>query len=198
MKNQSRDGSRRVFIVGTPRTGTTVLLDIFSKHSNTKCYDENPYTFPSNRLVDEDLENGFFVIQKYPQEAFNFPKLYNLFPDSKFVFMIRDEKDLIQSYKDLSRERDLNDYQIEGMTDPVAIRDKFLRIIEDYIGFDNCIIVNLKTLKEDKFYEVDRIFRFIGITIEEEVIGFVGEYVSEDPKEGYPGLAKTFANGRER
>lgn len=116
-----------VFLVGFPRSGTTLLDQIVSSHSRIVCLEERQYlsaaltkTLGSARNIDryETLSNdeivrtrSFYwelvraeigetdklVIDKLPLNIVILPLIKRIFPDAKIIFALRDPRDVTLS-----------------------------------------------------------------------------------------------------
>ena len=119
---------RQIFIIGPPRSGTTVIAQAISSHPNINIYDEVGFALPlsinvTNFLTNRNLYSNFFekyknnvdsvasftsimdeihtnVVwgEKYPDYAEHFGFLKSKFPDSLCIFIMRDPKRVAKSY----------------------------------------------------------------------------------------------------
>ncbi len=112
-----------VFLVGFPRSGTTLIDSILRSHSNTTVLEEKPYLinirhkfFSENKLeyieyITEDeikkLQNIYFnsfdynekkiIIDKFPLNLIEIGFIKKIFPKSKIVLVLRHPLDTILS-----------------------------------------------------------------------------------------------------
>lgn len=127
-----------IFIIGTGRSGTTILGTLLSMHREVGFLNEPKalwYTlYPHEDLVGsycrgeaqyrlsaEDtseavrktahklfgaylaLSASHRVVNKYPEQVFRVPFVRSLFPDAKFIFLVRDGWDTCQSIENWSQ-----------------------------------------------------------------------------------------------
>ena len=127
-----------MFIVGSPRSGTTILSEVLDRHPRiTQWYE--PYFIWDWGIVnlDDDVrgiemltpshkafiqkEFGLFrrksksdvVIDKSPEHCFKIPFVQAVFPEAKWIHLIRDGRDVTLSIK---REWDLRREIVQGLS----------------------------------------------------------------------------------
>ncbi|MBX3431049.1 MAG: sulfotransferase [Hyphomonadaceae bacterium] len=113
-----------VFLVGFPRSGTTLLDQILESHSNIVCLEESEHfsdalgdvvTEPSRAfapasLTTEEMQRvreGYWrrvgdreasvVVDKYPLNIVVLPLIKRVFPNAKIIFALRDPRDVVLS-----------------------------------------------------------------------------------------------------
>src|SRR5262249_17728625 len=108
-----------IFLVGFPRSGTTLLDQILSSHSRLYCMEEKEIFAESaaHALVDGALLNDLDVeargadywkrtpadlgervlVDKLPLNIIFLPLIGRVFPDAKIVFALRDPRDVVLS-----------------------------------------------------------------------------------------------------
>lgn len=169
----------RIFIIGPPRTGTGILIDILSKHSKIKAYSQRSEHWPASDQVEKDLSDGYHVVQKFPGHVFDFPSIYNRFKDAYFIFTDRDLDEIIESYK--SFPNDIRDISVCGETNPGAIYRKYIGMFNavDMMGTYEFkrVKVHLSNIKKDGLNEVNAILKWIGEEMEENVKNFIDSVV---------------------
>lgn len=98
--------SKPVFVLGKQRSGTSMLMFIFHRHSDTLVFDEhkNNAAFENFRLRDigcilKIVENARFhtVCFKPISDSHLIELLHEAFPDGQFVWLYRDFKDTANS-----------------------------------------------------------------------------------------------------
>lgn len=113
-----------VFIFGSPRSGTTILENILNCHNKIAEWYEPYYLWESyfpvfrNDIWDENLisdkirskirsEFNLYrkkvkkpiIVDKLPTHAFNLKIICNIFPDAKYIHLLRDGRDTTLSIK---------------------------------------------------------------------------------------------------
>lgn len=116
-----------VFLVGFPRSGTTLLDQVLSSHSRLICLEEKECFTPviadlatSDAMLVQDLSDadvaarradylrrlaaetgasaaGRMIIDKLPLNLIFLPLIRRLFPDAKIIFAMRDPRDVVLS-----------------------------------------------------------------------------------------------------
>jgi hypothetical protein len=125
--------SQIVFIIGAPRSGTTLLGNILDLHPYLGCWFE-PYfvldryfrEWPNDSRKAEDVSHEVkkyissafdnygrwrrcrIIIDKSPRNALRIPFLEEIFPDAKFIHMLRDGRDTTLSiYKEWRKREEM-------------------------------------------------------------------------------------------
>jgi len=121
MKSEN-EGDRVAFIIGSPRSGTTILMEILDKHAQIRQWYE-PYfvwdryfrDFPDDERRPEDctqkvrhqIHRDFsrfqkktgceLVVDKSPPNSLKIPFILEIFPRAKFIHILRDGRDVTLS-----------------------------------------------------------------------------------------------------
>ncbi|MFC2105124.1 sulfotransferase [Candidatus Bipolaricaulota bacterium] len=142
------------FIVGSPRSGTTVLGDILDHHP-ALAYWYEPYFILDRffRLSQDDLRRaedarpeictyirgefdgyrrsrkGSIVVDKSPRNSLKIPFLNRVFPESKFIHIVRDGRDATLSIHRewLRRQQALQSGSIDALRRRLVTMASFLR-----------------------------------------------------------------------
>jgi len=112
------------FLIGFPRSGTTLLDQILSSHSGIICLEEKEFfsealaevlvaperTWDIGKLSVEDIVRvregywrrveapaGALVVDKFPLNIVVLPLIKRIFPDAKVIFALRDPRDVVLS-----------------------------------------------------------------------------------------------------
>lgn len=143
-RRESPTTSEPIFIIGVPRSGTTLLRVLFDSHPNIACGPESPWlarasasvknlymymtddpfgyvkNFGAQREVVRSqmasLVNNLYLAyaqkkgkkrwaEKTPDHSLEIPFIADLFPDARFVFIVRDGRDVACSTAILSDKR---------------------------------------------------------------------------------------------
>ena len=113
-----------IFLIGPPRSGTTLLGHLISQHKDICYWIEPKYIWkypkpdPFNDVIEEDeLKNNHimyirkvftdftkkrkkvFFLEKTPSNCLRIKVLKKIFPEGKYIFLVRDGRDLIPSLK---------------------------------------------------------------------------------------------------
>jgi hypothetical protein len=113
-----------VFLVGFPRSGTTLLEQVLSAHSRLACIEEREHLALSAQAVAADPDRlpelsdgeieairadywrrvnaetkvaGRLVVDKLPLNIIFLPLIRRVFPDAKIIFALRDPRDVVLS-----------------------------------------------------------------------------------------------------
>ena len=107
--------SKQIFLIGAPRSGTTFLGEVLSKHSKIAYWPEPKYIWKYRRPLAKDdarpagdatdgikkyiskkfiqfaeKNNKIIFLEKTPSNCFRIPFINEIFPESKFIHVIRD------------------------------------------------------------------------------------------------------------
>jgi tetratricopeptide (TPR) repeat protein len=118
------DARSPVFLVGFPRSGTTLLDQILSSHSGVVCLEESEHfsdalgdviadssrALAPDTLLPEELQRiresywrrvgaqpASIIIDKYPLNIVVLPLIKRVFPGAKIIFALRDPRDVVLS-----------------------------------------------------------------------------------------------------
>lgn len=187
----------RVYIIGMPRTGTTIVGELLQQHSNVVFISEKPEHWLDSLYVKEKLEEGKVVVQKFPQMCLTLPILLERFPDAKFILLTRNLKDIVESFKNYYERFPDNPYAlaVEGMNDPKEIWNAYMDSIKPYTDKPRCMVVGFEDfiLKRDR--TIREIFQFLGLGLEPKVEEFARKYIKNEPVKDYPLKADSFSKG---
>lgn len=115
-----------VFLIGFPRSGTTLLEQILASHSQITCLGETNYLFDAlavvlregdvfaridalraneietvrqgyARIVQRDHPGAGLIVDKHPLHITLLPLINKIFPDAKIIFALRDPRDAVLS-----------------------------------------------------------------------------------------------------
>lgn len=125
--NISPSKERHIFVLGAPRSGTTLIRGVISAHSNISTTDEETYFFcrrrislfdqPETRIINNRIRSApdkvaaFDILAEYiknrdgveiflektPEHALLLDNLLRWYPASAFVFVVRDGRDAYSS-----------------------------------------------------------------------------------------------------
>jgi len=174
-----------IFISGFGHGGTTIMSVILGAHSQTHLIPYETRWFLSGEINDSkaiayshSVPSGY-IIEKTPMHVRKIPEISKLFPDAKFVIMVRNPLDVIASqYK---RHGDLGK----------ALK----RIKEDYASIANvqhmkCVhIVRYEDMIEDPVGVIEKVCMFVGLLFEPEML----EYHRKDLK--WSGVEPEYSDG---
>ena len=122
---QSQTGPSPVFLIGFPRSGTTLLDQILASHSRIVCMEEREHFAAAasplikngvveemstaeqleavcsdywRRVNEEEPDRGVrILVDKLPLNIVLLPLIHRVFPDAKIIFALRDPRDVILS-----------------------------------------------------------------------------------------------------
>ncbi|RLF61200.1 MAG: hypothetical protein DRN25_00865 [Thermoplasmata archaeon] len=178
-----------VFIMGMPRSGTTIVAEVLGQHSKVVALIEKAEHYPISPFVEEKLKEGKVVVQKMPQRCLRLVEHLRQFPNAKFILMTRNLMDIIRSYKAYPNPAAL---QVEGIYDPREIWCAYINSILPYLDHPRCLHVRLEDFILRKMETLKRIFNFLDLELEPQVVEFVKKYVKNEPLKDYPLTASSF------
>lgn len=113
---------KAVFLVGSPRSGTTILENMLSCHDKVmdlyepyflweNCFDvddddiwdANQLTPAISRKIQREFatfarkSNTHLVLDKLPTHSFNIPTIHKIFPEARWIHIVRDGRDVTLS-----------------------------------------------------------------------------------------------------
>lgn len=163
--------NRMVFVTGFARGGTSWLRDCIGSHPDVA-------VLPRERVVFRDLKDpqairryfetetaelpaeAHFIVNKAPANAPYIGFAAQSFPESKFIFIIRDPRDVL-----VSHQRGTQDW-MKGANSTV---DGCMKKIETYFrgwlgakDLNNVLLIRYEDLHQDFFVTMETVFRFIG------------------------------------
>jgi hypothetical protein len=118
----NKEGERVAFIIGSPRSGTTILGEILDKHAQIRQWYEPYFVWdryfrrsPDDERKPEDctqkvrhqIQRDFsrfrkkmgceLVVDKSPRNSLKIPFILKIFPPAKFIHILRDGRDVALS-----------------------------------------------------------------------------------------------------
>lgn len=173
---------RMVFVTGFARGGTSWLRDCIGSHPDVA-------VLPRERVVFRDMKNpeGIrdyfqretveisesipFIVNKAPANAPHFGSAARAFPESRFIFIIRDPRDVL-----VSHQRGTKAWMKGANSTVKGCMSKTQRYYEgwqDAAGLPNVMLVRYEDLHQDFFETSQRVFNFIGVSARDEILNEV-------------------------
>jgi hypothetical protein len=146
-----------VFVVGSPRSGTTILSEVLGRHPDVASFYE-PYFIWDYRIGsgEDDVRTAAMadppnrefirhefalfarkagkpvVVEKTPENCFRIPYVQAVFPDAKWIHIIRDGRDSVESiYRETEKRRRIVEhrdiFQLFGVIDEMIRLQPFWR-----------------------------------------------------------------------
>lgn len=170
---------RMVFVTGFARGGTSWLRDCIGTHPDI-------VTLPRERVVFRDqkdpavirhyfeVETGSlstearFIVNKAPANAPHLGFGARAFPESKFIFIIRDPRDVLVSHQRGTQQwmKGANS-TVEGCMQKI---ESYFKGWLDAKDLPNVCLVRYEDLHQDFFVTMERVFRFIGVSHSPEIL----------------------------
>jgi len=205
-----------VFILGVPRSGTTLLRVLFDSHPQFACGPEAPWlargahslkqlyyymaddkfgyvaNFGVSREVLRDrfasYVNSIFMayaekkgksrwVEKTPDNCLDIPFLIELFPDAKFIHIVRDGRDVACSTAILSRERKaISSWHSDNllMDDGVVVKNTIHNAALRWEVWNRIIEENLEKAKHKIIVKYEDLVTETHITLT-HLLEFIGE-----------------------
>lgn len=120
------------------------------------------------------LENVNYLSEKTPYNILVFNELYDLFPASKYIIVLRDPRGIINSLNQVQRRAksygDNISFGKNIFSDIRFIKKVFNISLKFSENYDNCLIVYYENLLHDSRREVKRICQFIGVEYEASML----------------------------
>ena len=170
-----------VIIQGMPRTGTTVMLDLF-RHSS---WIQN--VFPET-LTPEQLEGvDSSWVWKYPVYCLETERIQELCPLPAVIFMTRNLRDCLMSwhyYPDAEKTL-LMPAGYKGVEGYIRLWQDYTRWVETH-AHRYGMVVRLEDLILNKWETVRSVLRWLHMPFEQSMRDFVRHYISDRPVDDYP------------
>jgi hypothetical protein len=174
------DMSRMIFVTGFARGGTTWLRNCIGTHPKISRISSELVLFRDHvsdrsameriveqKITDQNLQSDLFV-EKSPANAPFVDKAVKALPESKFVFIIRDPRDVFISHKRGTK---------EWMGGANSTVDGCMKKIRHYYeGFEraqgarNLLLVRYEELHQDFHATMKRIFEFAGVAATPDIL----------------------------
>lgn len=170
---------KMIFITGFARGGTSWLRDCIAFHPDVAQIPREMVVFRDyndretiEKLMDEAiLENGLnapFYVNKAPANAPHIGKACRLFPEAKFIYIIRDPRDVFISHKRGNKKwMGGKNSTVEGCMKKI---EKYYDGYLDANGCDNLLLIKYEELHQDFHATMQRIYQFIGIPYDLKII----------------------------
>ena len=195
-----------VFLVGFPRSGTTLLEQITSSHSQICSAEERPLIEMLKSILDScgmrypdviaslkeadihalraayfeaadvvtGMSPGKILLDKLPLHIIDMPFIHRVFPDAKFIFMLRHPMDSILSCF-------MQDFQLNGamanflhLEDAAKFYDTVMRLWRQSVELMpvNYHIARYENLVANFNGETQRLLDFLGLPWEESLLDY--------------------------
>ncbi len=173
---------RMVFVTGFARGGTSWLRDCIGSHPNVAA-------LPRERLVFRDLMDpqairSYFeretvdiradarlIVNKAPANAPNIGFAARSFPESKFVFIIRDPRDVLVSHQRGAQEwMGGANSTVEGCMKKI---EAYYRGWQEAKDLKNVLLVRYEDLHQNFFVTMKRVLDFIEISSSPEILASI-------------------------
>ncbi len=180
-----------IFMIGFPRSGTTLTEQIVASHSAIRAGGELPFGAELHELAcansGEKLRDIYlaraesygllasgadYFTDKMPDNAFWLPLLRLAFPDSAVILVRRNPLDVLTSVMAHDMTHGFNcGYRIEDAARHFALID---RLLDTYggAGFGPTYIVRYESLVEDQRDETERLMTALGLKMEPQQLRF--------------------------
>lgn len=171
--------SKMIFVTGFARGGTSWLRDCIDAHPDIAKIPGEMVLFrdiKDRESIEQAIEeailqnnlNAPFYVNKAPANAPYIGKACRLFPESKFIFIIRDPRDVFISHKRGKRKwMGGKNSTVKGCMEKI---EKYYKGYLDARDFHNLLLVRYEDLHQDFNNTMQRVYGFIGVSHSPEVI----------------------------
>ncbi len=191
-----------VFLVGFPRSGTTLLDQILSSHSLVQCVEEQPYfaqaladtlgatthleralSFDASgveRVRDRYLSliggpgtSGQIVVDKLPLNIVALPLITHIFPRAKIIFALRDPRDSVLSCFQQQFGMNAAMVQFLAIDTPASYYDLVMTLFETCRAEGvNAHQVRYEDVVADLEGEARKLAQFLGVPFEARMLDY--------------------------
>ena len=200
ISNNGINHNNLVFLIGFPRSGTTLLDTILRSHSKTLVLEEKPFLlnvrhefFKKNQLVDIlkinqekiiklqkqyfdsfDYKSEKLVIDKYPLNLVELGFIRTLFPDSKIILALRHPLDCIISCVLTAFKMNDGMVNFENIQTTSYFYNECFELLFKYIKFYNIKYheVKYENVVVNFKYEINKLLNFLNLDYEEGINNF--------------------------
>jgi hypothetical protein len=182
---------QRIFIMGMPRTGTSVMGELLKQHPKIIYFHEDPKNYPTSRKVEGLLRKGCYIAQKFPQKCMELESLYKEFPTASYILMTRDILATTRSYRAYPKSEGDGKYPralaVEGVIDPYDIHWKYRAVVYTFTRRyrSNVMKIKLEDLIRHTSVQTLKIFNLIGLKVTSSVSDFM-KYIRDEQVPDYP------------
>lgn len=173
---------RMVFVTGFARGGTSWLRDCIGSHPNVAALPRERLVFRD--LMDSQAIRSYFeretvdiradarlIVNKAPANAPNIGFAARSFPESKFVFIIRDPRDVLVSHQRGAQEwMGGANSTVEGCMKKI---EAYYRGWQEAKDLKNVLLVRYEDLHQNFFVTMKRVLDFIEISSSPEILASI-------------------------
>lgn len=190
-----------VFLVGFPRSGTTLLEQLLSAHSRLVCIEEREHLVLSaevaasdpdklSALSDDEIKHiraeyrrrinaetkvaGRMVVDKLPLNIIFLPLIRRLFPEAKILFALRDPRDVVLSCYQQRFGMNAAMVQFLDLQTAASYYDRVMRLgllCREKLGLD-VLDVRYEEVIADLESVARNVTQFLGLEFEPEMLAF--------------------------
>lgn len=170
---------RMVFVTGFARGGTSWLRDCIGSHPDIAVLPDERVVFRDIKDTDEirdyferetaEISESIpFIVNKAPANAPYLGTAARAFPESRFIFIIRDPRDVLVSHQrgTMAWMGGANS-TVKGC---MSKTQHYYSGWQDAEGLPNVMLVRYEDLHQDFFETSKRIFEFIGVSARDETL----------------------------
>ena len=174
------DMSKMIFITGFARGGTSWLRDCVAFHPDVKKIPKEMVAFGENNnaesiqssiaeaIEENSLGDSPFYVNKAPANAPHIFKGCELFPESKFVFIIRDPRDVLVSHKrGFQKWMGGKNSTVDGCMGKIK---KYFEGYKSSAKFENMLLVRYEDLHQNFHQVIGEIYEFLGLYFDKKLL----------------------------
>ena len=145
--------NQKIWIIGSPRSGTTFLTDLIGQKTKY-CFNEPWDKYPLGKHNEWNLPDDGYLVFKYCANCFYYEEIKNLYPNSKWVYIVRDPIHILYSMTFTKKTSYPNRIFFEDIQNTSKRIKRIIKMMNEYLK--NCrkikeaLVINYENINYEK------------------------------------------------